>query len=110
MLGPMNVGISVPLPAYLVDVGFMAQKAEDLGFESFWCAEHPFIPVQSAKRFRATEDGQGFYVSYAPSVGALEHLGVEHTPVGVFEVEFAAAPIRPHQAAPRRCPRTGAAW
>ena len=34
----MNVGISVPLPAYLVDVGFMARKAEELGFESFWCA------------------------------------------------------------------------
>ena len=26
----MNVGISVPLPAYLVDVGFMARKAEEL--------------------------------------------------------------------------------
>ena len=47
----MNVGISVPLPAYLVDVGFMARKAEELGFESFWCAEHPFIPVRSASRF-----------------------------------------------------------
>jgi len=28
----MNVGISVPLPAYLVDVGAMARKAEELGF------------------------------------------------------------------------------
>src|SRR5437867_3936142 len=53
----MNVGISVPLPAYLVDVGFMAQKAEDLGFESFWCAEHPFIPVRSASRFPGSDDG-----------------------------------------------------
>mgnify|MGYP001614976364 FL=1 len=32
----MTVGISVPLPAYLVDVGFMAQKAEELGFESLF--------------------------------------------------------------------------
>src|SRR5439155_21900607 len=56
--GPtMNVGVSVPLPAYLVDVGFMARKAEELGFESFWCAEHPFIPVQSASRFPCSEDG-----------------------------------------------------
>src|SRR5262245_21121777 len=53
----MNVGISVPLPAYLVDVGRMARKAEELGFESFWCAEHPFIPVQSASRFPGSEDG-----------------------------------------------------
>jgi len=53
----MNVGISVPLPAYLVDVAFMARKAEELGFESFWCAEHPFIPVNSASRFPGSPDG-----------------------------------------------------
>ena len=53
----MNVGISVPLPAYHVDVGFMARKAEELGFESFWCAEHPFIPVNSASRFPGSADG-----------------------------------------------------
>ena len=53
----MNVGVGVPLPAYLVDVGFMARTAEALGFESFWCAEHPFIPVQSASRFPGSEDG-----------------------------------------------------
>lgn len=53
----MNIGISVPLPAYHVDVGFMARKAEELGFESFWCAEHPFIPVGSASRFPGSADG-----------------------------------------------------
>jgi len=53
----MNVGISVPLPAYLVDVGAMARTAEELGFESFWCAEHPFIPVHSKSRFPGSEDG-----------------------------------------------------
>ena len=53
----MNVGISVPLPAYLVDVGFMASKVEELGFESFWCAEHPFIPVHSKSRFPGAADG-----------------------------------------------------
>ena len=53
----VNVGVSVPLPAYLVDVGFMAKKAEELGFESFWCAEHPFIPVQSKSRFQGSADG-----------------------------------------------------
>ena len=53
----MNIGISVPLPAYHVDVGFMARKAEELGFESFWCAEHPFIPVDSASRFPGSADG-----------------------------------------------------
>jgi probable F420-dependent oxidoreductase len=53
----MTIGISVPLPAYHVDVGFMARKAEELGFESFWCAEHPFIPVSSASRFPGSADG-----------------------------------------------------
>jgi probable F420-dependent oxidoreductase len=53
----MNVGVSVPLPAYHVDVGFMARKAEELGFESFWCAEHPFIPVNSTSRFPGSPDG-----------------------------------------------------
>jgi probable F420-dependent oxidoreductase len=53
----MNIGVSVPLPAYLVDVGAMARKAEELGFESFWCAEHPFIPVQTASPFPGSPDG-----------------------------------------------------
>ena len=53
----MNVGISVPLPAYWVDPGAMAKKAEELGFESFWCAEHPFIPVKTTSRFPGAADG-----------------------------------------------------
>ena len=53
----MNIGISVPLPAYLVDVGAMARTAEDLGFESFWCAEHPVMPVKTSSRFPGSEDG-----------------------------------------------------
>ena len=53
----MNIGVSVPLPAYLVDVGAMAAKAEALGFESFWCAEHPFIPVHAKSRFPGSPDG-----------------------------------------------------
>ena len=53
----MNVGVSVPLPAYLVDVGAMARTAERLGFESFWCAEHPFMPVRTTSRFPGSADG-----------------------------------------------------
>lgn len=53
----MNVGISVPLPAYQVDVAFMARTAERLGFESFWCAEHPFVPVHSTSPFPGSADG-----------------------------------------------------
>jgi probable F420-dependent oxidoreductase len=53
----MNVGVSVPLPAYQVDVAAMARTAEALGFESFWCAEHPFIPVHTTSRFPGSADG-----------------------------------------------------
>ena len=49
----MHIGISVPLPAYKVDVAFMARQAEELGSESFWCAEHPIMPVHSPSRFPA---------------------------------------------------------
>ena len=53
----MNIGVSVPLPAYWVDPGAMARKAEELGFESFFCAEHPFMPVRTTSRFAASADG-----------------------------------------------------
>ena len=53
----MNVGVSIPLPAYLVDPGLMAKKAEELGFDSFWCAEHPFMPVKTTSRFPGSADG-----------------------------------------------------
>lgn len=50
----MNVGTSVPLPAYTIDPAFMAKKAEELGFESIWYAEHPAVPVHSDSPFPAT--------------------------------------------------------
>src|SRR5216683_788959 len=50
----MRIGTSVPLPAYTIDPAFMAQKAEELGFESIWYAEHPAVPVHSASPFPAT--------------------------------------------------------
>src|SRR4029453_11485020 len=50
----MSIGTSVPLPAYTIDPAFMAKKAEDLGFESIWYAEHPAVPVHSTSPFPAT--------------------------------------------------------
>lgn len=50
----MSVGVSTPLPAYTVDPAFMATKAEELGFESLWYAEHPAVPVRSDSPFPAT--------------------------------------------------------
>ena len=50
----MTVGTSIPLPAYTLDSAFMASKAEELGFESIWYAEHPIVPVTSASPFPST--------------------------------------------------------
>ncbi len=50
----MAVGIVVPLPAYTIDSAFIAQKAEELGFESIWYHEHPILPVHSASPFPST--------------------------------------------------------
>ncbi len=50
----MNIGTSLPLPAYTIDPAFMAKKAEDLGFESIWYAEHAAVPVHSDSPFPAT--------------------------------------------------------
>jgi probable F420-dependent oxidoreductase len=50
----MNIGTSVPLPAYTIDPAFMAKRAEELGFESIWYAEHPAVPVHSASPFPTT--------------------------------------------------------
>ena len=50
----MTIGTSVPLPAYNIDPAFMAKKAEDLGFDSIWYAEHPAVPVHSDSLFPST--------------------------------------------------------
>ena len=50
----MSVGVSTPLPAYTIDPAYMAKKAEELGFESLWYAEHPAVPVESSSPFPAT--------------------------------------------------------
>ena len=50
----MTVGTSIPLPAYTLDSAFIARKAEELGFESIWYAEHPIVPVTSASPFPST--------------------------------------------------------
>ena len=53
----MNVGTTTPLPAYEIDPAFMARKAEELGFESIWYAEHPIMPVETTSRFPSSDDG-----------------------------------------------------
>ena len=52
-----QVGLAVALPAYTVDPAFTARRAEELGFESIWFAEHPILPVESDSPFPGSDDG-----------------------------------------------------
>ena len=53
----MSIGVAIPLPADDVDVAFIARKAEELGFESLWSADHPIMPVHSKSPFPYSPDG-----------------------------------------------------
>ncbi len=53
----MKIGVSTVLNSQSGDVAEMAQKAEELGFDSFWLPEHPVIPVHTTSRYGGTPDG-----------------------------------------------------
>ena len=54
----VKIGVSVPsVVGALVDVAVLAQKAEGLGFESIWVAEHPIVPVETSSPYPGSPDG-----------------------------------------------------
>ena len=53
----MDVGLTTGISTDSVDVAVLAQKAESLGFESFWLPEHTIVPVRSTSRYGGTADG-----------------------------------------------------
>ena len=53
----MNIGISGMASERHGDIGVLAQKAEELGFESLWLPEHPVIPVNHNTKYGGTPDG-----------------------------------------------------
>jgi len=76
----MNVGTSVPLPAYTIDPAFMAQKAEEVGFESIWYAEHPVLPVHSESNFPSGGPIPETYAHFAdPYIALARASGVTTT-------------------------------
>ena len=76
----MNVGTSVPLPAYTIDPAFMAQKAEEVGFESIWYAEHPVLPVPSESNFPSGGPLPATYAHFAdPYIALARASGVTST-------------------------------
>lgn len=76
----MNVGTSVPLPAYTIDPAFMAKKAEEVGFESIWYAEHPVLPVHSESNFPSGGPIPETYAHFAdPYIALARASGVTTT-------------------------------
>ena len=53
----MKVGVNVSVNSNTMDIGAIAKKAEDLGFESLWMAEPPVIPVHTTSKYGGTPDG-----------------------------------------------------
>ncbi len=53
----MKVGVNVAVNSKSMDIGSIAKKAEDLGFESIWVPEHPIIPVHTTSKYGGTPDG-----------------------------------------------------
>ena len=49
----MDIGVRLgtPPPEYTVNPALAARKAEELGFESIWFADHPVLPVHTSGRF-----------------------------------------------------------
>ena len=53
----MKVGVNLAVNSNTCDVGAFAKKAEDLGFQSLWMAEHPIMPVHTTSKYGGTPDG-----------------------------------------------------
>jgi probable F420-dependent oxidoreductase len=53
----MEIGVSTTITDDSIDVAVLAQRAEELGFDSFWLGEHPIIPVTSTSRYPGSATG-----------------------------------------------------
>ena len=53
----MKIGVSGVASSRHGDIGVLAKKAEELGFESIWLPEHPVVPVNHNTKYRGTADG-----------------------------------------------------
>ena len=47
----MRTGVFSLHTGYSIDVALFAKRAEELGFDTFWAAEHPILPVSTSSKF-----------------------------------------------------------
>ena len=67
----MHIGVSATASEDHGDIGLVAHKIEEVGFESMWLPEHPVIPVNHNTKYGGTPDGsipQGMYHQANPFI------------------------------------------
>lgn len=62
----MEIGINMMPTEQHGDIGAIAKKIEEVGFESVWLPEHPIIPVNHNSKYGGTPDG-----SIPPSMSVI---------------------------------------
>jgi probable F420-dependent oxidoreductase len=70
--GIMEIGVFTYGPTAYFDPAVLAQKAEELGYHSYWVPEHPILPVTYAARLEFYPEGvPTFYAELADPFVAL---------------------------------------
>ena len=67
----MHIGVSATASEGHGDIGLVARKIEEVGFESMWLPEHPVIPANHNTKYGGTPDGsipQGMYHQANPFI------------------------------------------
>ena len=67
----MHIGVSATASEGHGDIGLVARKIEEVGFESMWLPEHPVIPANHNTKYGGTPDGsipQGMYHQVNPFI------------------------------------------
>ena len=53
----MHVGLFSIQTDYSIDIAVLARRAEEMGFESIWVAEHPVLPVETSSVYPGSASG-----------------------------------------------------
>ena len=78
----MKIGVNVFVTAESLDVALIAEKVEELGFESLWIPEHPIMPVHTTSIYDGTDDGsipEGMTYMPDPFIGLARASAVTRT-------------------------------